>query len=547
LFDVLIPISELIQNDSSFQETIFLKTLDFSGASGNQNSFPAFRCLIEIACRLKSKLLLSAQHSQKLRDILLQGFRSSAREPLRDNFIIATMVFLSHLDPAWTLNPSSSRGDNKFVMLIVSLICGEYRLLLQELTTLSTESEDGEVNDESKVQTDLAMAHHRSHRAKNLCCVCSEIFDAVFSLLVGDGAEGEDEEEATGCWQSLSAGTLQLIQKVSFPFHLLAPNISVLLSQEMTLSIELFFQFLSLCRKSLQKGNSSEDLRPVVIRGLMSFSLWIREDESLHSLLVDSYEDLIQFSKLPTLDYTQTSTIHLSQAMKEQTLALLFQTPSPDSLDESDSTKISGGVGSVLLLRTRVRSSSLSSLPQQQQPHELRNEILLLSETFLDPFVSTLDCVLTILSADTMSQKLSSVAICALPQIHSSLVTLLSDMQRFLARRQQQQQQMAIEIQQELSLCSIISEFLFHLLISPTNQMRESLQVVATSSDPAAGEYLRVSCGGWKTLISEITVVAQLGNRGGADLLSRSELVDYQNLVERLGSLEELLRNLFHL
>jgi hypothetical protein len=318
------------------------------------------------------------------------------------------------------------------------------------------------------------------------------------------------------------------------------------LSQEMTLSIELFFQFLSLCRKSLQKGNSSEDLRPVVIRGLMSFSLWIREDESLHSLLVDSYEDLIQFSKLPTLDYTQTSTIHLSQAMKEQTLALLFQTPSPDSLDESDSTKISGGVGSVLLLRTRVRSSSLSSLPQQQQPHELRNEILLLSETFLDPFVSTLDCVLTILSADTMSQKLSSVAICALPQIHSSLVTLLSDMQRFLARRQQQQQ-MAIEIQQELSLCSIISEFLFHLLISPTNQMRESLQVVATSSDPAAGEYLRVSCGGWKTLISEITVVAQLGNRGGADLLSRSELVDYQNLVERLGSLEELLRNLFHL
>jgi hypothetical protein len=284
----------------------------------------------------------------------------------------------------------------------------------------------------------------------------------------------------------------------------------------------------------------------------MSFSLWIREDESLHSLLVDSYEDIIQFSKLPTLDYTQTSPISLPQLMKAQILTLLFQTHNP-SPDETTSTlskmsavegRLGGGVGSVLLLRTRIGSStSASSASMSPQPHELPNEILLLSETFVDPFLSTLDCVLTILSADMMSQKLSSIAICALPQILSSLVTLLNDIQSFFSKSKGKDEKQSAEIQQELSLCSMISEFLFHLLTSPTNQMMESLRVVATSSDPAAGEYLHVSCSGWKTLISEITAVAQLGHRGGADLLSRNERVDYQNLVERLGSLEELLRN----
>jgi hypothetical protein len=253
----VIPISELFPNDS-FQVTIFLRTLDFSCASENQNSFSAFQSLIEIACNLNTKLLLSPQHSQKLRDILLQGFQSSAREPFRDNFVIATMVFLSHLDPSWTLNPSS-RGDNKFVMLIVSLICGEYRLLLQELTTLSTEGEESEMND----VTHPLITHHRSRRAMNLCCVCAEIFDTVFSLLVGDGTE-EEEEDAGGCWQSLSAGTLQLIQKVTF---FLSFNMPLL-----TLS-----HSLSLSRRSPSASSSSfsSSLSPKSLLGrdtlLMSF------------------------------------------------------------------------------------------------------------------------------------------------------------------------------------------------------------------------------------------------------------------------------------
>jgi hypothetical protein len=155
---------------------------------------------------LNANLSLSPQHSQQLRDILLQGLRTSSRETTRDDFIIATMVFLAHLNPMWTTNHTSSK-ENKFVMAIVSLICGEYRLLLQELMTMSTErSEEG-----SQSIQDSQIHEQRFQRSINLMCVCSEIFDLIFSFLVGDVMD----DDIPGCWQSLSSGTLQLIQKVS--------------------------------------------------------------------------------------------------------------------------------------------------------------------------------------------------------------------------------------------------------------------------------------------------------------------------------------------
>lgn len=189
---------------------MFLKTLEFVCSSDSQNSGVAFRRLIELTCNLKIKISLSPQHSQQLRDILLQGLRTSSRETTRDDFIIAAMVFLAHLNPVWTTNHITPK-DNKFVMAIVSLICGEYRLLLQELITISTER--SEVNSESP--QDSKIHEQRLERLINLICVCCEIFDLIFSFLVGDIID----ENIVGCWQNLPSGTLQLIQKVDFtPF-----------------------------------------------------------------------------------------------------------------------------------------------------------------------------------------------------------------------------------------------------------------------------------------------------------------------------------------
>jgi hypothetical protein len=278
---------------------------------------------------------------------------------------------------------------------------------------------------------------------------------------------------------------------------------------------------------------------------MMSFAPWIREDESLHSLFVDSYDHLIQFSSLPTLKYTDPAAQH-SIEMKEQILRVLFQSsPHEDQARGrgnfkatiSSDSKCMGGVGFVLLLRSISSASSSNSAPG--------HHIILMKDTLIDPFLATLDCVLSILSDETVSDRLTSVAICSVPHIHSTLITLLDEIQRYM---NSEDQAGASDIQQQLLLCSIVSEFLFALLTSSRNQMMESLQIVATSHDPAAGEYLRVSQNGWKQLISRISLLLRGKGKDGAKSCqwSSNEIENYQSLVERLGSLDEIFRNLFH-
>jgi hypothetical protein len=201
LFDIVVAIHGIAES-SILSQAMFLKTLEFVCSNSSQNSVIAFRRLIELTCNLNTKLSLSPHHSQQLRDILLQGLRTASRETMRDDFVIATMVFLAHLNPVWTTNHTSSKDGNKFVMVVVSLICGEYRLLLQELLTITTErSED---------QSTSQIHEQRFQRSIDLAFVCSEIFDLIFSFLVGDVMD----ESVPASWQSLSSGALQLIQKV---------------------------------------------------------------------------------------------------------------------------------------------------------------------------------------------------------------------------------------------------------------------------------------------------------------------------------------------
>lgn len=191
LFDLAMVIRGLSKLDSLLQ-LMFVKTLEFV-CSNSLDSLAAFGGLIEIASNLNQHMSLSSQHSKQLRDVLVQGLKSSAREKYRDNFFIAVMVFLSRLDPVWT-------QDQKFIMFLVSLICGEYRLLLQELTTLAEHTEETSSN--------LEIIDQRIDRCEKLLCVCYEIFDLFFSLLVGEMSE------VNGSWHNLLATTLQLIQKV---------------------------------------------------------------------------------------------------------------------------------------------------------------------------------------------------------------------------------------------------------------------------------------------------------------------------------------------
>lgn len=194
LFDLAMTIKGLSKLDS-LSESMFVKTLEFV-CSNSLDSLSAFGGLIEITSSFYEKLLVSSQYSKMLRDILIQGLKSSAREKYRDNFLIATMVFLARLDPSWTTNSQ----DSKFIMFIVSLICGEFRLLLQEISSLVEQVED--------TACDIVALEKRSDRGVNLLCVCFEIFDLYFSFLVGETSEVE------GPWQNLPGAALQLIQKV---------------------------------------------------------------------------------------------------------------------------------------------------------------------------------------------------------------------------------------------------------------------------------------------------------------------------------------------
>jgi hypothetical protein len=118
----------------------------------------------------------------------------------------------------------------------------------------------------------------------------------------------------------------------------------------------------------------------------MSFAPWIREDESLHPLLVDSDEDLIQFSSLLTLNHTETAAHH-SIEMKERILRILFQSSHDDEgcakTAALSASKCVGSVGFVLLIR------SITLLRATASGHQ----VLLLKETYIDPFFNIGLCV----------------------------------------------------------------------------------------------------------------------------------------------------------
>jgi hypothetical protein len=241
-------------------------------------------------------------------------------------------------------------------------------------------------------------------------------------------------------------------------------------------------------------------------------------------LLVDSDEDLVQFSSLLTLNHTETAAHH-SIEMKERILRILFQSSHDDEGGAKtaalSASKCVGSVGFVLLIRSITLPPSGNASGHQ---------VLLLKETFIDPFLSTLDCVLAILGDETVSDRWTSVAICAVPQIHSALIALLDEIQRSLSG----EEQVTDETQQHLLLGSIASEFSFALLTSSRNQMMESLQIVAMSNDPRLTKWMEAF---------DLKNISPLED--GAKSLSRNERVNDQNLVERLGSLDEIFRNLF--
>lgn len=143
------------------------------------------------------------------------------------------MVFLSKLDSSWTIEPDN---QNKFVMLIISLISGEYRLLLQELLTINEETigeeskhidkhnQDENKEDknsynhcEQEQQMKIQLSNiERIKRILNLSFVCYEIFDNILKFLVGDDNNNNDNDNNDNQidWQELSSTALQLIQKV---------------------------------------------------------------------------------------------------------------------------------------------------------------------------------------------------------------------------------------------------------------------------------------------------------------------------------------------
>ena len=180
------------------------------------------------------KLVLNKESSKQLQDLLIEGLHSSAKDNQRDIFIIGLMVFLSKLNPIWTIQNTNKqkKNENKFIMLIVSLIYGEYRLLLQELTTIhegddeelekeekEEEKKEEEKNNQQHKNIQLLNKEQRILRILNLSFVCYEIFDIIFSLLIGEEEEDDlTSNNQTTNWQELSSTTLQLIQRVYFYF-----------------------------------------------------------------------------------------------------------------------------------------------------------------------------------------------------------------------------------------------------------------------------------------------------------------------------------------
>lgn len=304
----------------------------------------------------------------------------------------------------------------------------------------------------------------------------------------------------------------------------------------MTQSIELFLQFVHLSKPKLQ--NTQINFYTVVARGIISFTAWIREDESLHPIFVDTYEDLVEFSRIPVID-SRSPHANISDDLKNRIRATLFQSSSNNSLNMSDFDRYVGGIGSILILQRK------SSLHATQQGIATTNEpsyhLLIITESILDPFLSTLDTIVDLLSSDIVSERLTSVAICGVPYIFSTLSTLLFDILSFVG--QSSSTFMSTPIQHDLSLCLMLSDILLALVVSPSNQMMNSLEILAASTDPEAGEYLKVSTSACKYLLFQINQLTDMRNVNHT--LTEEEIIDFHNLIERLRSLEEIFQNLF--
>lgn len=304
-------------------------------------------------------------------------------------------------------------------------------------------------------------------------------------------------------------------------------------------SVVLFLQFVRVSKN--KSRNSHIDTHTVVARGIVSLTVWIREDESLHPLFVDAYESLIDYSRIPIIDY-HASTTNIPYELQDKIRSIIFQSSNNSVMNIPDFGRCVGGIGSIVILQQKPSKSPFS--PENSTENGTSYHLFIIIESILDPFLSTLDTILTILSAETVSERLTSVAIIGVPYIYSTLCTLLFDIFNFVNLTTTSTDNVGV-FHHQLSLCSMITDYLFAMIVSSSNQMMNSLEISATSTDPEAGEYLRVSAPAWKALLFQIHQITNLGSLDNK--LKEDEMIDFHNLLDRLRSLEEIFQNIFHI
>jgi hypothetical protein len=246
LFEIIVEICCLERGDAClYVFSQILHVIDGSTASSREEYLRLISVLIELGLHLPPESLICEGDSRLIRNIIAQGWRSSAEDSTRDLFLIACDVFLQHLSPTWTMGTdkaSENSSETNFPILLVTIISNEHRILLHELVNIaeleaSHNDGVGELERESDLNEPscrLSLKKHqtRLRRILKIAFVCYDIFDRILELLIGSSlptssgsdsdrhgeSESErDEEESRSSipsWATLSPSSLLLIRQV---------------------------------------------------------------------------------------------------------------------------------------------------------------------------------------------------------------------------------------------------------------------------------------------------------------------------------------------
>lgn len=320
-------------------DVIASKSLDFSRV---------FRLIDRALHKMSSKntsIALSSAEASALRGVIIRACSGGTAHGVRDAAITTLFSCLHRLDMKWTIEASqgnkststsinskstSSNDDKKkenplgsFAAFIAGVVCGEVRILYEELLALLAATVPA--SSEAQSAASASMPEDRRpgsiERCEQLSTACFAIVDAVIAALIG---RPEDEEAGVDpAWAALPPQMLLQIQKVGHIIYMytiikLQFNFIIIrfftyydLTQSLRALIEGYFEFLKEVRGLCQEFEAiAEASRPdgfitirkvvvsVIRRSQMSIIQIALEDPDFAVMCMSNIDDMLYYSEV---------------------------------------------------------------------------------------------------------------------------------------------------------------------------------------------------------------------------------------------------------